>query len=306
MENSLLKYTELCLGTLEPLQPRPTGERHRVRSLDGIRAVLFDVYGTLLISASGDVDISDFSLPGVLTCLEDCAVRPLNGNPRVLAQRAVTEFKHTITRMHERDRQRGIAYPEVDIVEVWQEALRALRQYTAGGNTGTVDYEKLAFSFEMTNNPVYPMPGMNDMLRSLQARGVPLGIISNAQFFTPLLLNYFISGMVSRSATVDPFLPELTIMSYQHRRAKPDPFLFNLAKRELATRGLRPDNVLFVGNDMLNDVYGASRTGFKTVLFAGDTRSLRWRQDHPLTRGLEPDCVITELSQLDAIVGEGT
>ena len=40
-----------------PLEPRPTGASPRLPRLAGIRAVLFDIYGTLLISASGDIGL---------------------------------------------------------------------------------------------------------------------------------------------------------------------------------------------------------------------------------------------------------
>ena len=39
-----------------PLEPVPTGVSPVLRELPAIRAVMFDIYGTLLISASGDID----------------------------------------------------------------------------------------------------------------------------------------------------------------------------------------------------------------------------------------------------------
>ena len=38
-----------------PLDPQPTDYPERLQELDGVRAVIFDIYGTLLISGSGDV-----------------------------------------------------------------------------------------------------------------------------------------------------------------------------------------------------------------------------------------------------------
>ena len=46
----------------------------------------------------------------------------------------------------------------------------------------------------------------------------------------------------------------------------------------LGKNGVAPGEVLYVGNDMLNDVYAAGQVGFRTALFAGDQRSLRMRQ----------------------------
>jgi putative hydrolase of the HAD superfamily len=60
--------------------------------------------------------------------------------------------------------------------------------------------------------------------------------------------------------------------------------------------------VLYVGNDLLNDVLPASKIGFRTALFAGDRRSLRWRENDSRTSGVTPDVVITRLADLNGSV----
>jgi putative hydrolase of the HAD superfamily len=60
---------------------------------------------------------------------------------------------------------------------------------------------------------------------------------------------------------------------------------------------------LYVGNDMLNDVWTASQCGLKTALFAGDKRSLRLREDDARCAALQPDVIVTSLSQILDIVG---
>ncbi len=74
--------------------------------------------------------------------------------------------------------------------------------------------------------------------------------------------------------------------------------LYQKLSNSLSKIPLQPQEVLFIGNDMLNDIYGAQQMGFKTVLFAGDQRSLRWRKDHQLTQGLKPDFIINDLMQI--------
>jgi putative hydrolase of the HAD superfamily len=66
----------------------------------------------------------------------------------------------------------------------------------------------------------------------------------------------------------------------------------------LCRRGIRHDEVLYVGNDMLNDIMPANSVGFRTALFAGDARSLRLREDEPSVRGSTPDLVVTDLLDL--------
>jgi putative hydrolase of the HAD superfamily len=143
------------------------------------------------------------------------------------------------------------------------------------------------------------MPGLGELLRELQRTHIHLGLVSNAQFFTPLTLSFFLNGAIATSdEAVCPFDPKLTVYSYRHLRAKPDPYLFELAREQLALYGVTPGQTLYLGNDMLNDIWAAAQVGFKTVLFAGDARSLRLRRDLDQIRNLSPDAVITELNQL--------
>ena len=62
--------------------------------------------------------------------------------------------------------------------------------------------------------------------------------------------------------------------------------------------GVSPHAVLYVGNDMLNDMLPAAAAGFQTALFAGDARSLRLRETDPRCIDVSPDIVLTDLSQL--------
>ena len=43
----------------EEMQPLETAIKPNLRQLTGVRAVVFDIYGTLLISGSGDVGSAD-------------------------------------------------------------------------------------------------------------------------------------------------------------------------------------------------------------------------------------------------------
>ena len=63
-------------------------------------------------------------------------------------------------------------------------------------------------------------------------------------------------------------------------------------------QGISAEQVLYVGNDLLNDVMAAASVGFRTALFAGDQRSLRWRSGDARVEGIQPDVVITHLPQL--------
>jgi putative hydrolase of the HAD superfamily len=148
--------------------------------------------------------------------------------------------------------------------------------------------------FEMIMNPVWPMPGLEKLLEHCRSCGISLGIISNAQFFTPCLFEWLLQATPVQLG----FDAELTWYSYRNGCAKPSPALFQKALRMLANRGIAPQHVAFIGNDMRNDIRPAWQTGFQTILFAGDSRSLRLREDDPLCKNLTPDMVVNHLNQL--------
>jgi putative hydrolase of the HAD superfamily len=157
--------------------------------------------------------------------------------------------------------------------------------------------------FEVLSNKVFPMPGMKDVLLKLKEKKIPLGIVSNAQFYTPILMNYFLTGDVNLSQHIDYFDPDLTVFSFNELKAKPDVALFEKFIPELKkSYGILPGETVFVGNDMLKDVFTAKQAGLQTILFAGDERSLRLREDDERIKGLFPDFIITELTQLLEII----
>jgi putative hydrolase of the HAD superfamily len=143
------------------------------------------------------------------------------------------------------------------------------------------------------------MPGMARMLRQLVQKNLSLGVVSNAQFFTPLLFEAFFPGGLPALGIPERFCT----WSWKHGIAKPSSDFFQIAIERIKKEHLcRPKEILVVGNDMLNDVSAASRLGCSTVLFAGDTRSLRLRENDCECRKTKPDAIITHLDQLGRII----
>ncbi len=271
------------------MQPLPTGEKPLLCALDGICGVLFDVYGTMFISGSGDVGVAQES--GKASALAE-ALSAAGHKGTVDAENGLQTLLGTIRAFHSRGRADGIDYPEVDIVSVWGECLDGLvEEGHIQGDLTQVDLKRLAVEYEVRTNPCWPMPGLQDCLSRLQASGLVLGIISNAQFYTLEMIR----GLTGKTVDELGFESDLSIYSYRYLRAKPGDFLYRLAADALAKRGVAAQNILYVGNDMLNDIQAASRVGFRTALFAGDFRSLRWRKGDTRVAGIVPDLVITDL-----------
>ena len=146
------------------------------------------------------------------------------------------------------------------------------------------------------------MPGMTEVIRYFCDLNYPLGIVSNAQYYTPVMMNYFLTRRINTDEAIEYFDPELTVFSYKLRKAKPDASIFDPVLDTLKAKyGIDAGQAAFVGNDMLKDIYPAAKRGMKTVFFAGDKRSLRLRADRAEVIGLEPDATITDLKQLKQI-----
>ncbi len=245
------------------------------------RAVLFDVYGTLLSSLSGDIADAWTWQRGSLEALARECARNCTGE----------ELKDYFSTAVKGEHLKGFAqtpYPEVRAEELW-EAFPARREGCSP--------RELALRFELAVNPVRPMPGLRRLLDRLKEAALSVGIISNAQFYTPI-------SMAAFDAAPDnfPFDAELCFWSFVHREAKPAPALFELAKAALSRRGIASNECLFVGNDLLNDVYAARQMGFATALFAGDAASLRLREGNPVCRGVVPDLCLASLDELSALL----
>lgn len=213
------------------------------------RAILFDIYGTLLSSDAGEIH-PDPSL-------------------REAIARAHAASPHP--------------HPEIDIREIHA----ALHPRLA-----PPEIESLALAHERRTNPVEPMPGAAETLRRLAANGLLLGLVSNAQFYTIPILEESL-GTTLTDLGIDP---DLRAFSYLERRAKPDPHLFEFLRTKLAHRRIASAEVLYIGNDVRNDIDPARATGFRTALFAGDPKSLRLRGRSLIDSGA--DLVLHDLREL--------
>lgn len=281
-----------------PLQPVATGHPAHLPTLDGIRAVVFDIYGTLVISGSGDISLAEKNERSAAFSEAFAAA----GHPLSRDTSSIPALFFETIRAHQAHIRaaRKIDFPEVEIREVWADFLQALneRRYLPELPPAN-DIETLAIELECRLNPVAPMPGLVEELSRLQAAGLPLGIVSNAQFYTPIMLEAFLDKPLEAAG----FLPDLRVYSFEEREGKPSTALYAKLSDALGKQGLAPADVLYVGNDMRNDIGPVATLGFRTALFAGDGRSLRLRQEDPALARLQPDLVVHRLAEIGEALG---
>ncbi|MCG8525838.1 MAG: HAD hydrolase-like protein [Opitutales bacterium] len=279
-----------------PLAPIETEEQSSLPKLEGIRCVLFDIYGTLMVSGVGDISHSKAeNRSQSIARLADELNFSLKNTTKDLGE----AFLEIIKSHQAQTKATGVIYPEVEIREVW---LDYMQNYTYQDVVNVPTHpliEEAAVRFELMVNPTWPMPFLEMTLCALKNNDIELGIVSNAQFFTPLLFNAYFD----RSVESFGFAEDLCQWSFFFKEAKPSTRLYRLNSMKLEAKyGIQPNEVLYVGNDMLNDIMPAQEVGFKTALFAGDQRSLRWRENDPRVNGIKPDMILTSLDQIPGCI----
>ncbi len=274
------------------------------------RVILLDIYGTVLLSGSGEVG-SDLRAParGAVgggasgdTGREQVGRRFIDtfcelsgtGDGEVL-EKIMQHYREEIRLEHARKRDAGFAHPEVDIIEIW---VRVIGGYARAAGAGARETERgaaaeLALLFELWNNPVQVAGGVADLLAYCRQAGIGLGVISNAQFYTPLILE----AALGRGLAGLGFDERLLWWSYVGRRAKPDVWMFEQAIGAIAGQ-VGPGEILYVGNDQRNDVTCANKSGMQSCLYYGDERSVRLFPDAGAARDNPPTIGVGGFAEL--------
>jgi len=280
---------------LRSLDPVETGAMPKLPVFEGIEAVAFDIYGTLLISAAGDISLAD----------ESVSVNAMSGILRLLGEQGrgvkaeeMAEFYHGgIDRQLDLRRDDGITYPEVEIREVWRDA------FQSAGIEGVpeTEMERLAIAYECEVNPVWLMPGATELLASLKQAEIPIGIVSNAQFYTQPIFE----ELAGASLHDIGFEESLSQWSFEAIEGKPSHRLYEQLAASCIEQGIDTGKVFYLGNDFQKDVLPAKEVGFLAGLFAGDKRSLRTREVTLKDATIRTDAVITALNQVRDVLKIG-
>lgn len=277
----------------KPLPVAPAKVEKRIPNAVGkVKAAIFDVYGTLIRSGAGDISLAQPASQSDLIrlLLQRNGFQLANSSTNYAAR-----FNQEIQRRHWQARRQGMDFPEVDILEVWSALIRCWTRQNSINPPDLSQIRRLAVEYECAVNPVWPNEGCREIINHCRHAGLRLGIVSNAQFYTPLMLE----ALLGKTSSALGFDPALQLWSYLEKRAKPDPALCETIARSLQSQFRIPRNeTIFIGNDMLKDIWGAQQAGFRGVLFAGDRRSLRLRLDDARCRNLKPYAVITSLLQI--------
>jgi putative hydrolase of the HAD superfamily len=296
------------------ISPKPCPVDTYGDNLGNVRAVLWDVYGTLCGVGLGDLEkslqdlqrlqiaaqatINEFSLEPALTQLY-----PQQSPAQALRDR----YLQLIDESHQRSLLAGVEYPEVVIENIWENILhdccRAGYQPPCPEESIYTAY-RWAYFFDVSIQKTYFYPGIMECLLALKQAGIVQGIISNAQFYTPLHLRrlFRIAQKQDNFALEDIFTDTLVFFSYELGCSKPNPKAFIQALDVLDTMGFAPRDILYIGNDMLNDIWTAAQYKLRTALFAADSTQTNLRPDAPCCAQLKPDAIVTDPASIPQLI----
>lgn len=204
-----------------------------------IKGILFDLYGTLI-----DIE-TDESMDEIYRAI----AHYLTYHGVYLHRREVRDRYYQI--MKEQKEACGEEYPEIDVEAIWNEFLmnEGIKSSLHRGQQAKV----IAHIYRgVSRNRLQLYPAVKPVLNELRMN-YRLGLISDAQSCYALpeiqavgLENYF----------------ESIVISSHYGFRKPDSRLF---QKTLDNMQLTSSEVIWVGNDMFRDIYGAQALGIKNI-----------------------------------------
>ncbi len=286
-----MEAVEYVRSVMTPMQPDPTGWKPSLKMLPQIKVIVFDIYGTLIQSAAGDISLvtESSSEIGMRRAIDRLGLE-WDGEVAPWIQ----QYHDGIQRQQDEARKNGVNYPEIEIRKVWSILAREL----GSTKTTTADCEAAAIRYECAVNPSWAMPGADKVVADLALRSVPVGILSNAQFYTRTV----VEAAFGSDWNSFGFDPGLCLFSFEEGQSKPSHALFEKMRGQVEAHGYTCKEVLYLGNDVRKDIKPACEVGFRTGLFAGDGRSLRVDSGGEAEARSCADVVLTEWSQFDQIL----
>ena len=204
-----------------------------------IKGLLFDLNGTVIDIYTSE---SDDQIYRTLSNFLD--YYRIKISPQILRDEYFSILK-------QQKKESSEEFPEFDVVKLFSELIG---KYSTGESL-PVSPETAAIVFRSAGRyKLEPYFGVIQTLETL-AKEYQMSAVSDGQavWALPELHSVGLDGFFSH-----------TIVSSDHGFRKPDHRMYEMALQKME---LLPEEVIFVGNDMYRDIYGAHEFGMKTVFF---------------------------------------
>jgi putative hydrolase of the HAD superfamily len=206
------------------------------------RAILFDVYATLIDLTTDEEDPAVYAFLSDWLSYKGLKIEPAEFR-RLYQQLAAREF---VSNAHN--------YPDIDIANVFTGILNTINPNTRYTVEDTAVNELATLFRIMTTMEIELIRETSSALEALSER-VTLGIVSNTQrlFTLPELKKFQLTQYFDQ-----------LVFSSDVLASKPNPRIFRHA---LAGLDVLPEEVIFIGDNLFDDIWGAQQVGICTVWF---------------------------------------
>lgn len=294
------------------MPPKPVKARPSIRPLDGVRAVLWDGYGTLLRTPDGGFEL--FPDPEVrLQVALDKTIHEFNmwnsmyRKPGPPWQSMIGQYRDYVERLGMAAPKLSGDYTDVNLTVVWAQIINRLfdKDYTYDRDIyGDVPAlaEKVAYFFHCNLQATEARAGAFETMLQLHQAGIMQGIVADGQVFTIVQL---LRGLLDQGLNVpvqEYLRPSLTLFSCQMGIRKPSRSLFRYAVEQLSAEGLGPEEVVHVSCRLETDLVPARGVGMKTALLACEKTGLEAPANLIKDPQSRPDRLLTDIRQITSVV----
>jgi putative hydrolase of the HAD superfamily len=235
-----------------------------------IQAILFDINGTLIDIKTDESSEEIYRAIGHFLSYQGIPIH---------RQELHDLYFKILGKQHRESPER---YPEFDAVAIFREILETCAtDFTRSLSPQWLEQLPvfLAQIFRgISRHRLEPYPGVEDVLEELRS-SFSLGIVSDAQSTSAV-------PELNAVGLLEYFSPIIISGDFGYR--KPDIRLFQKA---LADLNIDAGQIVFVGNDMFHDIFGAQQLGLKTVFVDS-------KQGTKEMEGVQPDYVIRHFPEL--------
>ncbi len=316
MAKSLQEYADWLddRKLLWPAAPPPVLPKAMpyLKRLRGIRAVTWDVYGTLLSVPEGRL----LSLPSDPLRMEialDKTIHEFNmwnsmsRKPGAPWEYMFQQYKRLVEAAQLAASPRPGEAPEIDSAHIWKVLIERLGKKEFSWDEaffGDIDElsEKVAWFFHASLQGVVAAPNALGALKHVRRAGLKQGLIADGQCFTLVQLARALHVQGSVPSFSKLFSREGVCLSFQFGVRQPAATLFETWLERMARRRISADEVLYVAPRLKENLRPARRLGMRTALYAGDAASLEATSAELKDPELRPDRILTDLRQIRQIV----
>ena len=317
MAKSLLEYAEWLaernLRWPAPPSVEPAKATAYIKPIAGIRAVTWNVYGTLLRIADGELLFQHPQAIRMEIAL-DKTIQEFNmwnsmtrkpGKPWEYMQQ---KYLNVLDELKMASSGRKGDITEVNSSQIWKKLLSMLDKKDYEYDTGLYGdldelSEKVAYFFHSSLQGVEASEGALGTLLAVQSGGLRQALLADAQPFTfvQLFRALLAQGTIPRPDAI--FSPSLNTLSYVEGVRKPSKTMFLRAVDRFVKIGIEPEQMLHVSSRVKDDLAVAKSLGMRTALYAGEKVGLQVTGEELKDSAMKPDRLITKLPQIRDILG---